>query len=87
LGATSAYVAKNLDRKGVVTGILFIDIKDAGMLGSSIVVDGKILRKGEAIHGAEVVAIEKFFAEFEKNGVRWIQKVREKPDSAWKDPD
>ena len=56
-------------------------------IGSSIIVDGMILRQGDAIYGAKVVGIEKFCAEFKKNGVRWKQKVRQKPNPAWKEPD
>ena len=87
IGATSTYVAKKMNQQGVVTGILYIGDMEQGMAGSSIVVDGEILRQGETIHGAEVVKIEKFCAEFEKNGVRWTQKVRQQPDPAWKEPD
>ena len=50
LGATSAYVAKNMKQVGVVTGILYIDILEQEMLGSSIVIDGEILRQGETIN-------------------------------------
>ena len=88
VGATAAYVADAIDQQGVVTGILYIDEEIAvGMEGSSIVVDGQILRQGETIYGAEVVGIEKFYAEFEKNGIQWKQRVREKPNPAWEEPD
>ncbi len=87
LGATSVYVAKKLNQQGVVTGILYIGVSEQEIEGSSIIVDGMILRQGDTIYGAEVVGIEKFYAEFEKNGVRWKQRVRQKPNPAWKEPE
>ena len=92
VGATATYVANTVGQQGVVTGILYMDEKIAtkfravGMAGSSIVVDGQILIQGETIYGTEVVGIEKFYVEFEKNGIQWKQRVREKPNPAWKEP-
>lgn len=77
LGTTSAIITKNMNRQGVVTGILYIGDYGQGMAGSSIVVDTEILWEGDSIHGAEVVGIEKFWVEFEKNGVYWKQKVQQ----------
>ena len=88
VGVTSTYVGNRLDQQGVVTGILYITEEEtAGIQGSSIVVDGQILRHGETIHGAEVVRIERFCVEFEKNGTRWKQRVRQKPNPAWEQLD
>ena len=92
VGATATYIANTVGQQGVVTGILYVDEKMAtefkisGMVGSSIIVDGQVLIQGETIHGAEVVAIEKFCVEFEKNGIQWKQRVREKPNPAWEEP-
>lgn len=87
MGATSVYVNKKMNQQGIVVGILYIGITEPGFEGSSVVIDGNILREGDTIHGAEVVGIEKFYAEFEKDGVRWQQKVRQKPNPAWKGSD
>ncbi len=93
VGGTSAYVVNTINQQGVVTGILYIDeeiatqMEAAGIGGSSIVIDGQILKSGETIYGVKVVGIERLHAEFEKNGVRWKQRVREKPNSAWEEPD
>ena len=89
VGATSTYVVNALNQQGVVTGILHVDeeiaaeMEAAGMVGSSIVVDGQVLNRGDTIYGAEVVGIERLYCEFEKNGTRWKQRVREKPNPAW----
>ena len=91
VGASSAYVANTLNQQGMVTGILHIDeeiaaeMEAAGMKGPSIVVDGQILNRGDTIYGAEVVGIERLYCEFEKNGTRWKQRVRQKPNPAWKE--
>ena len=77
---TTLYIQKTISQQGVVTGILY------AMEESSTVIDNQVIRKGDTIYGVRVVSIEKFFVEFEKNGLRWEQRVREKPNPAWKDP-
>ena len=79
LGATTTFVSRMLDQSGVVTGILYIPGD------SSAIVEGIIVRQGDTINGAEVIGIEKFYVEFEKNGVQWKQKVRQKASTAWED--
>lgn len=53
---------------------------------SSAVVDNQFVQEGDIIYGAQIVNIEQFTVEFEKNGYRWKQRVREKPNPAWKNP-
>ena len=78
--ATTLYIQKTISQQGVVTGILY------AMEESSTVIDNQVIRKGDTIYGVRVVSIEKVFVEFEKNGLRWQQRVREKPNPAWEDP-
>ncbi len=68
-------------RKGVVSGILYT-IED-----SSAVIDGQILKEGDTIYDVKVVKIYRTEIEFEKNGERWKQRVRQRPNPAWKESD
>jgi hypothetical protein len=80
VGMTTVFVIQKLNQQGEVTGILYV-LED-----SSAVVDGQIVYNGDTIHGAKVIQIEKFSVEFEKDGIRWKQTIREKPHPAWEDP-
>ena len=62
---------------GVVGGILYE--KD----NPSAIIDGKILKEGETIHGVKVIKIYEDKAEFEKNSQRWMQKAGETADTFW----
>lgn len=78
---TSVFFLSTTEQQGTVAGILYI------IENSSAVVDGQIVHEGDTIHGAQVVKIERFTVEFEKDGIRWKQKVRERPSPHWKKPD
>ena len=75
--AAFLYIEKVTNRKGVVTGILYI------MEDSSATLDGQIVKNGDIVNGVRVVSIEKSVVEFEKDGARWKQAVNEKPNLAW----
>jgi hypothetical protein len=77
VGAATLYVSYMANQHGVITGILYV-VED-----SSAIVDGTIIYRGDVVFGVRVVNIEKFAVEFEKNGIRWKQKIREKPNPAW----
>ena len=67
--------------RGMIDGILFTPGT------SSILLDGQVLKVGDEIYGVEVVEIDKRIVTFEKNGKRWEQRVRERPNPAWDEPD
>jgi hypothetical protein len=62
---------------GVVSGILYD--KD----NPSAIIDGKILKEGNTIHGVKVIKIYEDKVEFEKNSRKWTQKAGEKADTFW----
>ena len=61
----------------VVEGIIF------SFDDSSAIIDGCIVKEGDVILGATVVRINPKTVLFEKNGNRWAQRVRQRPDPAW----
>jgi hypothetical protein len=61
----------------VVSGILYD--KD----NPSAIIDGKILKEGNTIHGVKVIKIYEDKVEFEKNSRKWTQKAGEKADTFW----
>jgi type II secretory pathway component PulC len=64
----------------VVDGIIF------SLDYSSAVIDGCIVKEGDVILGATVVKINPKTVVFEKNGKRWSQRVRQRPNPAWQRP-
>ncbi len=54
--------------------------------GSSVLIDGQIIKEGEKIYGATVTKIYGDKVEFEKDGKRWEQRVQEQPNLAWEEP-
>jgi len=58
--------------KLIVKGILYAEDNASAVIGNQIV------HEGEKIRGVTVVKISKDSVEFEMNGKRWIQKVRQK---------
>ena len=66
---------------GIVDGILFSP--DA----PSVLIDGQVLNVGDTIYGVEVVAIDRRIVTFEKDSKRWQQRVRERANTAWEEPD
>ena len=62
---------------GIVGGILYD--KD----NPSAIIDSKILKEGDTIHGVKVIKIYEDKVEFEKNSKRWTQKAGETADTAW----
>jgi len=67
--------------RGMVDGILFSPEKPSAL------VDGQILTVGDSMYGTEVVEITKQLVVFEKNHHKWQQRVRERPNPAWDEPD
>ena len=66
---------------GIIDGILF------SLDNPSALIDGQVLRVGDTIYGVELVEIGKRIVTFEKNGKRWQQRVRERPNRAWDEPE
>jgi hypothetical protein len=66
--------------RGMVDGILFSPDNP------STLIDGQLLKIGDSIYGAEVVAIDRRIVTFEKSGKTWEQRVCERPNTAWDDP-
>ena len=64
-------------KKGIIGGILYCD-ED-----STISIDGQILRNGDTIYGVKVVMIYPKKVKFDKNGLQWEQRIRERPNPAW----
>jgi len=62
--------------KGLVTGIVSGDKPSA-------VINGKIVGEGDMVNGIRIIKIYKDKVEFEKEGKRWRQRVKEKPPSVW----
>lgn len=63
-----------------IDGILYS--KDKSM----IAVNGELLHEGDNINGVKIVKILKDKVEFEKNGKRWTQEVKEVPIAAETEP-
>ena len=74
----NAITTKPKATHGLVKGIVYSSEKP------SAVVDHKIVHEGETIHAVAVVKIYKDKVEFEKNGKKWEQKVRQTPEAYWK---
>jgi len=66
---------------GIIDGILFSPDNP------SVLIDGQVLKVGDTIYGVEVVEIGRRIVTFEKNNKRWEQRVRERPNRAWDEPD
>ena len=69
---------RELPEPGVVTGISY------AKEGSSAAIGYEIVHDGDMIDGVKVVKIHIDKVEFEKNGKRWAQGVREKRNRSWK---
>ena len=78
------YIDHNGTKKGMVTGILY-SISDS-IEKSSAILNGQIVKEGDIIEEVKIVRIERFTVEFDKNGKRWKQHVREQPNSVWDQP-
>jgi hypothetical protein len=62
---------------GLVSGIVYSELKPSAIIG------GKIVRQQETIQGVKIVRIYRDRVEFEKNGKKWEQKVREPAKAHW----
>ena len=69
--------AKPKQTRGVVSGIVY------GTGASMILLGNQIYAEGEAADGVKIVKIHPGKVEFEKNGERWVQRIREPADSHW----
>lgn len=65
--------------EGIVTAILYSEENP------SAVIDNRIVHQGDIIKDITVVRINKNNVEFEKDGTVWTQRVRQRPNPAWKD--
>jgi hypothetical protein len=62
---------------GWVNGILYSEDNP------SVVLDKDIVYEGQAVHGVKVLKVYKDRVEFEKDGKRWEQKLKEEPNMYW----
>lgn len=62
---------------GLVSGIVYSERKPSAIIG------GKIVYQGESANGVKIVRIYRDRVEFEKNGKKWEQKVREPSKAFW----
>ena len=81
IAAASVYMINECRNKtGLVRSIIYT------ITDSSVLINNKVVKEGEKIHGIRIVKIYPNKIEFEKNGKRWIQRVCQKPDPAWNEP-
>lgn len=66
-------------KKGFVKGILYTGVD------SSVMIDNQVLKEGDTIYNTVVVKIYPKKVEFEKNGIRWTQRICEYPNPAWEE--
>ncbi len=62
---------------GKLDGILYT------IENSTVLVDGQALKEGDTMYGVEVIRIYRNRVIFEKDGERWEQRVRERPNPNW----
>jgi len=62
---------------GLISGIVYSEQKPAA------IISGKIACQGESANGVKIVRIYRDRVEFEKNGKKWEQKVREPTKAYW----
>ena len=62
---------------GWVNGILYSEDNP------SVVLDKDIVYEGQTVHDVKVVKVHKDKVEFEKDGNRWEQKLKEEPNIYW----
>lgn len=77
---SSVVSSKGGMKMGQVTGIIYSDDKPSAVIGNSLVHEGDIL------YGVEIVKINFNNVEFERNGLAWSQRLREKPPKHWSNP-
>lgn len=78
IAGTSMYIDNIINRQGLVTGILYAGSE------SSAIIDGHILRNNDTFNGVTIFKVNQFSVDFEKDGVRWSQRVQEKPRREWR---
>ncbi|MCK4294716.1 MAG: general secretion pathway protein GspB [Planctomycetes bacterium] len=68
-------------QRGIIDGIIY------SVENPSVLVDGQVLNEGDTLYGVEVLKIGRRIVIFEKDGQRWEQRVRQRPNPAWDEPD
>ena len=81
IGVSIYLVHRRVYNQGVVEGILYAPESP------SVMVDRTMLKEGDTIYGVKVTKIHPNKVEFEKDGMRWVQRVRERPNPVWKEPE
>ena len=66
---------------GMIDGILFSPDDP------SVLIDGQVLKIGDQIYGVRVIGIDRSMVTFERNSKRWEQRIRQRPNIAWDEPD
>ena len=64
-----------------ISGILYSDDEP------SAVIDGRVVKEGDVVWGAEVLKIERDRVLFKRNHRTWSQQVNERPASLWLEED
>jgi len=64
----------------MIEGILYAST------GSSVVINGQILKEGDIISGVKVVKINREKVNFQKDKTHWSQRIREAPNIMWEQP-
>jgi hypothetical protein len=67
-----------MDKTGVVTAIVYNEENSSAVIGD------KIVHQGDIINGVKVVGIYRDRVEFDKDGTKWAQKIRERPAKGWR---
>jgi len=63
---------------GVVTAIVYNEENPSAVIGD------KVVHQGDIINGVKVVGIYRDRVEFDKDGTKWSQKIRERPAKGWR---
>jgi CheY-like chemotaxis protein len=73
-------VKRTATKIGTVVGIRYDNEKPCALINLELVYEGDIR------NGVKIVRIDKDEVEFEKDGIRWTQKVLANPNPVWKTP-
>ena len=77
---SSGDLMRNLAEK---KGISLAELNKLAEDNPSVVLDKDIVYEGQIVHGVKVIKVHKDRVEFEKEGKRWEQKLKEEPNMYW----
>jgi len=67
-----------MGKTSVVTAIVYNEENPSAVIGD------KIVHQGDIINGVKVVGIYRDRVEFDRNGTKWSQNIREMPAKGWR---